>query len=112
MKELLDLHEQDKTEIHARKQEGRQKQYIRSLRLQRGQKVWELDMATQQIKEAEYEKAAVNFALAADGTPSVMHHQLIVRENCLYEVALNANNARRKFLARLYKHYKSSKHGQ
>jgi hypothetical protein len=112
MKELSDYHDLDKAEIHARKQEERQKQLLGSLRIRPGQKIWELDLVTKEIREAEYEKAPANFATVVNGGVSPIRHQLIVRENCLYEVALNGNNARRKFLDRLYKHYKNQKHGQ
>jgi hypothetical protein len=105
MKELSDYHDLDKAEIHARKQEERQKQYLGSLRYRKTHTVWELDLTTREIRKAEYKPAVANFASAAKGAPGTLRHELVVKENCLYEVALNLDNARKKFIKRLFSHF-------
>jgi hypothetical protein len=91
----------DQTELHAVKPVRKEKTLVGSLRLHKGQKVWELSLTDKTIVEAEYEKAVVDFGKVAKGQISPLHHQLIVRENCLYEVATNRKTADKKFQKRL-----------
>lgn len=64
------------------------------LKPQRGQKVYELDITTHQIKEAAIEITAT-FRKGAD------NRKLVVKNDCWYAVAINRENACRKFLKML-----------
>jgi hypothetical protein len=108
MNELRDPLPED-IEVHAPKEQEKKLHYHGSFRLQRGQKVWECDVKAQEIREAEYEKSPVHFALAAKGAPAVMRHKLIMREGCLYVPAINVATARKKFLKMLFAHYAQGK---
>lgn len=100
MKELKD-HKPEQTEVHALKQIKREVRHIGTLRPQRGQKVWEMDLTTRILKEAEYDKgSAVDFSKAIKGDLSV-RGKLITKENHIYCVAINARNADKQFFKML-----------
>lgn len=105
MKELShDIPHPDKTEIHAVKPDKREK-VVYTLRPQPGQKTWQLDLKTRLIQEAEYEQ--VDAEITKMG--AAIHKKVIIKEGCLYCVAINQQNADRKFMAMLGKKIKKQK---
>jgi hypothetical protein len=87
----------DQTELHAVKPVRKEKTLVGSLRLHKGQKVWELSLTDKTIVEAEYE----TIGHLKPGGEAYATRELIVRENCLYEVATNRKTADKKFQKRL-----------
>lgn len=96
MKEIQNI-TPDPTELHAVKPVRKEKTLVGSLRLHKGQKVWELSLTDKTIVEAEYKEAVVDFSKVAKGQISPLRHELITRENCLYAVATNRSTADKKF---------------
>lgn len=69
----------------------REKKYLGTVRLYKGQKLWELDLVTKDVKEVVITTATVNM----EGVPV---KDYVTKEGCLYAVALNRANAERKFI--------------
>lgn len=81
-KESAEVRQIEKQVIHQR------------LRPKPGQKVWELDLNTGLIGEAKIEQVSATIK-------GSVHKKIIMRPGCIYEVAINAKNADKKFLRRL-----------
>ena len=62
-----------------------------------GMKVWECDLATGDIVEAEI---SVTPYIDSKGK-SRKNRKVMLRKNCLYEYAINGENATRKFETRI-----------
>lgn len=75
-----------------------------SVKIHRGQKVWELDLDTRKISEAEITEVAYGLSKDAAGQ-NMIHKKVIHKPNHLYTVAINKKNAERKFIDMLYKLY-------
>ena len=60
---------------------------------QPGQKVWELNLTTQEFKEADIETVA-----SLDGKVA---KKIIMKQYCIYNCAINAKNARKKFFKQI-----------
>ena len=69
-------------------------QAVNSLKKAPGHKIWELDLVTGFIGEAEVREVVGKIGL--HGTAKV--HNVIKKPNCLYCSALNAKNADKHFL--------------
>jgi hypothetical protein len=82
------------TEISVKKQVKVEPDYLLEGQIipKKGQLVYEIEIASMQIKEAEYERTTV--ALFGAEIPP---RKLIMREGCIYIPAINKNNALRKF---------------
>jgi hypothetical protein len=106
MKEIQNI-QSDQTEVHAQKEVEKKLAYHGSFKLHKGQKVWQCNVATQEIKEAECEFSAFDFEKAAKGVVGQMRHKLIMREGCIYAPAINIATARKKFLKLLFSHYQN-----
>lgn len=105
MKEL-EKHSSEKTEQHAIKPIKKELNFMGSVRLQRGQKLWQMNLETREISLAEYE---VIHHLNKEGG-STKERKLIVKENHLYAPAINAKNADKQFFKLLgLKYHKSFK---
>lgn len=80
----------DKPEIENVKPVETGKRLVKSLDKHRGQTTYQLDLTTSVITEAEYKEefATLN---------GKIRKQVIMKENCLYCVAINFKNADRKF---------------
>lgn len=91
----LNRHTPQATEMHAVAQARRQKVILGKLRPKPGQKVWECNMANGQIAECEEEAAEAR--LNKDGSARVVRN-IKVKDNHLYCVAINRENAERKFI--------------
>ena len=89
MKELSS-HIKEEIKIHAPKQYEKQKQLIGSFHPYPGQKLWQINLKTQEISEAEFSK---EFATIAGD----VKREIIKKELHWYCCALNKNNAFKKF---------------
>lgn len=107
MKELSE-HIKDKTELHAVKPAKAELKYLGTLRPQRGQKIWELNLKTRRITEAEYTHEDANFDNATKGDYST-RGRLITKDNCIYCAALNHKSADRRFFKMLGLAYPTKK---
>jgi len=68
-----------------------------------GMKVWECDIATGDIREAE-----INVSSYVDAKGRFRRNRkVIIRKNCMYEYAMNGENAVRKFETRIIDFYKT-----
>lgn len=81
---------QDKMEVSAEKPVEKKEVYQGSMRVHPGQKCFEYNFETHQIKEAEYEKVALDFG------QTQVSKKLLMKKNCGYAVALNKKNAMKK----------------
>lgn len=106
MKEL-EKHIAEKTEVHATKPVKKEIKYISTLKPQKGQRVFELNLATGIINEATFkiENEVVDFKKAVMGDMSV-RRRLQVNKDCIYCCALNPQNADKRFHKMLNKPYK------
>lgn len=93
MKELQ-LPVKEEVVITGQKEQEKKLQFIGSLKPHKGQKCWELDLATGIIRPAEIK------SITAELTGAV-HRQIIIKPKHLYCVALNLENADRKFVKML-----------
>lgn len=100
MKEL-EKHIPEKHEIHAVKPDKRERVLV-TLKPHPGQKTFELNLKTRLIQEAEYEQ--VDAEITKLGT--AIHKKVIIKDGCLYCVAINASNADKKFMEMLGKKIK------
>lgn len=66
-------------------------------RVMAGLKVWECDLATGEILEAEI---SITPYIDSKGK-SRKNRMVLIRKNCMYEYALNGENATRKFETRI-----------
>jgi len=98
MKETEQPKDLKPVEIVSEQQQEKKLQIIGRQNMYAGQFCWEYNMETGEIKRAALEPAAVNYEEAQKGVPLQTHRKLIIRENCLYAVAINAKNAAKKFV--------------
>ena len=76
------------------KDQDQQFKFLQSIRKKKGHKVFELNLDTQEIQEAEFHVEKVvdlNDALRE-------RRKIIIKKNCLYIQALNEKNALRKVI--------------
>lgn len=79
------------TEQHAQQQIKKGERFKYRVSLKGGHKIWEINIITGKVKEAEYNDANVDF------TSGKAVKKLIEQEDCVYIPALNKKNAKRKF---------------
>ena len=77
---------------------------ISSKRVIAGLKVWECDITTGDIIEAEI---IVTPYIDSKGRAR-NNRKVVIKKNCIYEYAMNGENATRKFETRIIKHLKSN----
>lgn len=96
MKELEphSLITKDKIEISVKKQQEIEYVLQGTINPKKGQKVFELNEETGEIKEAKYKSDTTVFNTLSKITPS----KLIINADCIYIPALNAENAKKKYL--------------
>jgi hypothetical protein len=99
MKELIQ-HQKEELQVHSTTEQQKKQKYLGSLKLQKGLTCWELNIITGLIKQAHFESEAVNYTT---NNKSAIRRKLIIKENCIYEMALNLDNAVRKLKAKLEK---------
>lgn len=94
MNQLIDKQvlQPEKVQIVNQREIQKQQKFLGSVKnIQKGQKLWELNIKTKMITEVkEFETAAT--------IKGGVHKKLVIKENCLYAVALNLKNAERHFL--------------
>ena len=83
----------DKPEMHAIAPAKAEEAYYGTIKKHKGQKLYEIDIKTGEIKEAEYESTAV---IRPDGSTDVVR-KAIMRYGHRYETAINLANAKRKY---------------
>lgn len=85
----------DKTELRAVAPIKKEKKFLGSMKLQKGQKCYEMNLKTGVISEAVYREECI----LIDKNTSIAKYKkkLFLQENCLYTVAINLSNAQRKF---------------
>lgn len=101
MKELethLKLNNQERTELNVKKKQEIEYVLQGTIKAQKGHFIWELNKKTGEIKKAEFKRNTVVFApnkpVFAAELPA---EELIVKADCIYIPALNAENAKRKY---------------
>jgi hypothetical protein len=72
-----------------------------SLRPNKGQKVFELDLETRIVSLATFQE--VSIVTTGKLRDRGVHKKLVMKDNCVYNVALNLENSKRKFLNTLKK---------
>lgn len=90
MKEI-ELKYQEPTEQVQQTQAKKGLRYKRRAELKGGHKVWQINLITGDITEADYQTGAMDVA------SGIIVRALIEKENCIYIPALNKKNAKRKF---------------
>jgi hypothetical protein len=93
MKEL-EIKDKKKTEISVEKQQQIEYELIGQLRPKSGHKVWEIDIETLEVKEAEYHKDTVLILDVLN--PVVPNKKLIINEGKNYVCALKKETALKK----------------
>lgn len=76
-----------------------EKKLIGRLKPYPGQKIYELDLSTLKVVEASFESVEIVHTKLGDGVKK----KLVVKDNCLYEVAINYENAKKKFIKKVIK---------
>lgn len=84
----------EKVVIESQKEQKKGLKHIGKLRLQPGQKVYELNTVTQMIHVVDLSEAVVDIKGA-------IHRKVVLKENCLYVPAINLKNAEKKFIKML-----------
>jgi hypothetical protein len=95
MKELethLKLERQNTIELNVKKKQEIEYVLQGTIKPQTGHFVWELNEETGEIKKAEFKQDT--FVYGAELPPE----ELLVKSNCVYIPALNAENAKKKYL--------------
>lgn len=82
--------EPDKISISQQKEVRKEVKFIGKLKMQRGQKVWQLDLQTRLITIANVESVS--------NIKGDIKRKLVVKEGCWYAPAINLKNAEKKFL--------------
>lgn len=71
--------------------------YVGSLKPKKGQKIWEFNHKTGEIKIAEMEEMPINpFKKGRSGLPEGPRKKLVINENCVYVPEINIQNAVKK----------------
>ena len=96
--------DKDKVEISAEIPNKREEKYIATLHPQKGHSCFEMNLVTKEIKLAEIENVAADFIGASKGS-FVKKSKILVKPNCIYETALNKENAAKKFIKKLHMIY-------
>jgi hypothetical protein len=98
------ISEKDKLEVSAEIPNKREEKYIATLHPQKGHSCFEMNLVTKEIKLAEFEEVAADFINAAKGN-FIKKSKVSIKPNCIYETALNKENAYKKFIKRLHQVY-------
>jgi len=95
MKETQD-HNPDKVENVKQVHVEEQQVIIGSLVMKKGQKIFEVNMVTGDVRIAETEEIPVNFAERQKNRLAPNRRKLVINKDCRYVSALNIQNAMRK----------------
>jgi len=99
MKELethlkVGVNSESRIEMNVKKQQEIEYVLEGTIKPKRGHYVWELNEETGEIKKAQYKRDTVAFNVFTETPPE----KLIVNPDCIYIPALNAENAKKKYL--------------
>lgn len=92
MKELQS-HNQDKVKIIKQAEVKHQQKFLGSMRAIPGLTLFQMDMSTGKITEAQYDEMIID-------AKGAKHRKLKFDGKCMYVQALNLSNAKRKFTKR------------
>lgn len=81
----------DKISITNQKEVNKEVKFLGKIRPHPGQKLWELNLKTGWIQEIVVDDVTVNLK-------GGVSKKFMVKENCMYTVAINIKNANRKFI--------------
>lgn len=98
MKELQQ-HLREEVPVEVTKQITKQQKFLGTVKPHKGQTVWQLNLDTKQITPATFSE--INYVITVPQSKKGVHKKLVIQEGCIYNVALNKENAKRKFLNRL-----------
>lgn len=90
MKEL-ELPKQDKLSVNTEQEKRKEIVHVGRIKRGDGHKIWQLNLKTQELTEAEFNEEVVDF------TTGAVKRKIIIKEDHWYESALNRQNAFRKF---------------
>ena len=101
MKELENI-QKDTIKIHAESEKKKEIKFLGSQRKIKGLKLWEFNLDTKELKEAEYKKERMVLpGLKALPNKKAIRRQVEIKENGIYIQALNRENALRKLRNRI-----------
>lgn len=81
--------------IHAENEKKSQAKFVGSLMPHKGQKCFELNTRTGQIELAKFETQTIEYP--TNGSISKVRNKLVIKMDCIYVVAINLLNAKKKF---------------
>lgn len=98
MKELTQ-HIKENVKLEAQKEQQKEKKHVLlgKIKPKNGQKIYEINEESGEIREAEFVSKTINFVQAAKKDFS-LQKELVVKEDCIYIPALNIENAKKKYL--------------
>lgn len=98
MKELTN-HIKENIKLEAQKEQQKEKKHVLlgKIKPKKGQKIYEINEETGEIKEAEFVSKTINFIQAAKKDFS-LKKELVIKPDCVYIPALNTENAKKKYL--------------
>jgi hypothetical protein len=82
----------EKTEVGVKKKKEVEHRFEGTIKPRIGHKVWEINEETGDISEAKYKKSVTAYL------GDLPIEQLIIKPDCIYIPALNASNAKKKYL--------------
>jgi hypothetical protein len=88
----------EQVQIAGQREVRKEKKYLGTLHPHTGHKIWQIDLSTKEIAEAEFEKE--DHILTARGVNS--RKRILVKPHHLYCSALNRKNALKKFVKMIY----------
>lgn len=83
-----------RTELNVQKQQKVENTFEGTIVPKKGHKIWEVNEETGVIREADYKVDTVVFNFMAKKEPE----KLVINADCVYIPALNAKNAKKKYL--------------
>ena len=87
--------------IHAENEKKSQAKFIGSLMIHKGQKCFELNTRTGKIELAKFETQTIEYP--TNGSIAKVRNKLVIKMDCIYAVAINLDNAKKKFQKTLNK---------
>lgn len=81
--------------IHAENEKKSQAKFIGSINIKKGQKCFEMNTRNGMIELAKFETQTISYPI--NGEVAKVRNKLIVKMDCIYVVAINLLNAKKKF---------------
>lgn len=92
----------DQIKNERQQQQEEAKEILRQLVPQAGQKLYELNIATNVITVIDH-KTATSIELPKKFEVSIIHNEIKAKDTCIYVLAINERNAIKKFIKMLSK---------